>query len=83
VTAGLEALLVELNWENVSRFVIERGGDYVEDPDFGDPHNWGEQFVLGALLINEPVTDIPEPGVLALIGIGLVGFGISRRRKAF
>jgi hypothetical protein len=32
--------------------------------------------------VGPPGTTIPEPGVLALLGLGLLGMGMTRRRTA-
>jgi hypothetical protein len=51
--------------------------------DFGDATNW----TLGVWTLSstepptDPPTSVPEPGTLALLGIGLFGMGLARRRK--
>ena len=41
-----------------------------------------ESFALENLRISADLGRVPEPGTLALLGLGLVGLGLSRRRKA-
>lgn len=49
-------------------------------------HIFGGSFLMPAafltLEVGEPVVDVPEPGPLALLGFGLLGLAVLRRRKA-
>jgi hypothetical protein len=47
---------------------------------FGDAIEFST--TAGSITIKAPEQSVPEPGTLALLGFGLAGLGLSRRRKA-
>jgi len=46
----------------------------------GDADSNASLNTLAQLFSQEPVTRVPEPGIVALVGIGLAGIGVLRRR---
>ena len=41
----------------------------------------GDHFLADDLALNAPTAEVPEPGSLALLGLGIAGFAASRRRR--
>ena len=57
----------------IDSFLLKHG-DLVREVSGGN-----EEFFLDGLLLAQ--ADVPEPGMLGLLGLGLAGFGLYRRRR--
>lgn len=76
-TAG-GASRFDFDW-TIDELRISSSGGLKPTTDLGGD---GTQFVLDNFTFNEQRTSVPEPGALALLGIGLAGLGLTRRRRA-
>lgn len=70
----------------IASFVAATPADGNPNADYGDLSGWTRvsdftTWVNDTIAANTPVP-VPEPMSLALLGIGLVGIGVLRRRKA-
>lgn len=58
------------------------GGGFSSQTTFSVLEGQSATAVLRGIVTSEGVVQIPEPGTLALFGIGLIGVGFARRRAA-
>lgn len=65
------------NWSNIDRLTFTSSGGTSAQYGGVGPH-----FAMDDMVVNEVVTPVPEPSTYAmmLVGLGLVGFSLSRRK---
>lgn len=63
-------------------FVASSASSTLRFTDYSGNNTYSNDALLDNISVNAKAAAIPEPGSLALLGLGIFGLGVARRRKA-
>jgi hypothetical protein len=63
-------------------FVANSASSTLRFTDYSGNYTYSNDALLDNISVNAKAAAIPEPGSLALLGLGIFGLGVARRRKA-
>lgn len=79
VTGGTNWQTIVFGQQDVSRVVFDVASYYNPYDNHSGDHDW---FGLDNIVYDNKISSVPEPSSLVLLGLGVVGLGLSRRKKA-